>query len=106
MGERGISEKELKLTAALYASRSDVVKTVRETGKLPEAIPIGGFSIAANIVIRERGEDITLTEDEQLVYDALLREKRLPGGSVILISEEIKYRSMMKKNRGEKNQLR
>jgi hypothetical protein len=104
MGERGISEKELKLTAALYASRSDVVKTLRETGKLPETIPIGGFSIAANIVVRERGEDITLTEDEQLVYDALLREKRLPGGSVILISEEIKYQSMKKKNRGEKDQ--
>jgi hypothetical protein len=101
MAERGISEKELKLTAAVYACRKGVVTTIRETGKLPETISTGGANIGARIIIQERGEDITLTEDEQLVYDAILREKRLPGGSVLLISEELKYQAEQKRKPGK-----
>jgi hypothetical protein len=81
------SEKELKLTAAVYATSSWVVETIRKTGKLPETIDPGGFPIAANVIICQRGADITLTEDEQLVYDAILRERRLPGGSVRLAED-------------------
>jgi hypothetical protein len=43
--------------------------------------------IPMNLVLRERGTDPTLTENEQLVYDAIVREHRLPGGAVRLISE-------------------
>ncbi|GEM_PF-1111382 len=82
MDEHIYSEKELKLTAAVYATSSRVVETIRKTGKLPEIIPLGGFPIAANVIIRRRGTVITLSEDEQLVYDAILRERRLPGESV------------------------
>jgi hypothetical protein len=32
----------------------------------------------------ERGTDPTLTPDERLVYEAILREGRLPGGAVRL----------------------
>jgi len=77
--------RELKLTAALYAKRKGVLEHVRNTGKLPEQINTGGFNIGMNILIRKRGTDITLTDDEQLVLDAILREKRLPGGRVVLI---------------------
>jgi len=87
MNEKTYSEKELKLTAAVYATRGDVVETIRKTGKLPETIELGGFPIAANVIIRQRGTDITLTEDEQLVYDAILRECRLPGGGVRLVED-------------------
>jgi hypothetical protein len=87
MDENIYSEKELKLTAAVYATRDAVVETIRETGKLPETIELGGFPIATNVIIRQRGTDITLTEDEQLVYDAILRERRLPGGSVRLVED-------------------
>ncbi len=90
MEKAELSDKEIKLTAAVYANSKKVVDYVRETGHLPETIPNGGFNIGANVIIRQRGEDITLTEDEQLVYEAILRDGRLPGGSVILISEYAK----------------
>jgi hypothetical protein len=95
MDENIYSEKELKLTAAVYATRDAVVETIRETGKLPETIELGGFPIATNVIIRQRGTDITLTEDEQLVYDAILRERRLPGGSVRLVED---YKSGRRSN--------
>ena len=79
--------RELKLTAALYAKRAGVVEHIRNTGKLPEHINTGGFEIGMKILIRKRGTDITLTDDEQLVLEAILREKRLPGGNVVLVDD-------------------
>lgn len=32
------------------------------------------------LVVEERGTDPELTDDERLVYEAILREGRLPGG--------------------------
>jgi virulence-associated protein VagC len=84
------STKELKITAALYASRSGVVEYVRANGRLPKEINIGGADIGMRLLIERRGTDITLTPDEQLVYDAILKEKRLPGGSFILIGKDKK----------------
>jgi hypothetical protein len=80
------SERELKVTAVLYA-RLGAVAHLRETGRLADKI--GGMqnSIPMNLVLQERGTDPTLTEEEQLVYDAIVREHRLPGGAVRLISE-------------------
>ena len=40
------------------------------------------------LAIERRGTDPTLTEDEQLAYDAILRKGRLPGGAVRLVSED------------------
>ncbi len=89
MGTEGeLTEQELKLTAALYAGRRSVVEHVRSTGRLPEEIPMGGAHIGMRLLIERRGRDIILTEDEQLVYDAILREGRLPGGSVHLVPRE------------------
>jgi hypothetical protein len=79
--------RELKLTAALYAKRAGVVEHIRNTGKLPDHINTGGFEIGMKILIRKRGTDIILTDDEQLVLDAILREKRLPGGNVVLVDD-------------------
>ena len=80
------SERELKVTAVFYV-RLGAVAHLREAGRLADRI--GGMqnSIPMNLVLRERGTDPTLTEDEQLVYDAIVREHRLPGGAVRLISE-------------------
>ncbi len=103
MNKVELSDKEIKLTAAVYAHNKNVVNTVRETGHLPETIPNGGFNIGANVIIRQRGEDITLTEDERLVYEAILRDGRLPGGSVILVSEYVKrHPEVLKKNKQAK----
>jgi len=80
------SERELKVTAVLYA-RLGAVAHLRETGRLADRI--GGMQnyIPMNLVLRERGTDPTLTEEEQLVYEAIVREHRLPGGAVRLVSE-------------------
>jgi len=79
------NDKELKLTAALYTRMRGLLDHVKRHGHLPDKIPNGGAYIAMRLLIRDRGTDITLTENEQLVYEAMLRENRLPGGRVILV---------------------
>jgi hypothetical protein len=81
-----LTEQELKLTAAVYA-RMGAVAHLRKTGRLPDKI--GGLwnVIPMRIIIQERGADLTLTADEQLVYEAILREGQLPGGAVRLADQ-------------------
>ena len=79
--------QELKLTAALYTQFRGVLDHVRATGRLPETLGNGGACIGLRLLIERRGTDITLTPDEQLVFDAILRERRLPGGRAILIPQ-------------------
>jgi hypothetical protein len=67
-------EKQLKIKAALYATRPGVVEHVRQTGRLPDSIPMGGAHIGARLLLQQRGWDIELREDEKLVYDALVRD--------------------------------
>ncbi len=83
--DRPYTKREVKLTAALYASRSWILEHVRATGRLPERFTLGGGVIGMRLLIEARGTDITLTPDEQLVYEAILREGRLPGGGVRLV---------------------
>jgi hypothetical protein len=80
------SERALKLTAAVYTKHL-AADYLREHGRLPDRI--GGLwsCIPMRLIIEERGTDITLTPDEQLVYDAIVRERRLPGGSVLLAED-------------------
>lgn len=80
--------KQLKLTAALYASRFGVVAHVRCSGILPHHFDLGGGHIGLRLLIERRGTDIDLSPDEKLVYDAIIREKRTPGGSAILVDPE------------------
>jgi hypothetical protein len=82
MTSRSCSERELKLTAALYASRPWILEHVRATGSLPEEFTLPGAQIGLRLLIEARGRDITLTPDEELMYQAIVREGRLPGGSV------------------------
>jgi len=82
------SNKEIKLTAAVYATQKDWLQHVKDTGRLPEdPKPRPWLGGVANVIIRRRGRDITLSPDEQRVYDAILKERRLPGGGVILVPE-------------------
>lgn len=82
------TDREIKLTAAIYATIRGVVAHIREHGRMPETFGHGGLWIAMKSIIRERGTDLVLTEDEQLVYDAIIRERRLPAGGVILLDDE------------------
>lgn len=85
MDTSSITEKELKLTAAIYAKSPETVAYVKEHGKLPKMEPKPWGAIILRVIIEERGTDITLTPDEQLIYDAIIRENRFPGGSARLV---------------------
>jgi len=64
-----------------------VIKHLQRTGKLPRQINTGGAHIQMRVLLESRGTDIRLTPDGKLVYQAILREKPLPGGGVILVGE-------------------
>ena len=83
-----LSEKELKLTAALYTKLHGVLEYVRATGQLPQDMkPKAYYCIPMRLLIEERGTDIALSSDEALVYDAIVRAGRTPGGAVNLVEE-------------------
>ena len=79
--------RSLKMTAALYATRREVVEHVRKHERLPEAINTAGFPTAFGVILQRRGTDLVLTEKEKMVLDALMREDRRPGGRVRVIEE-------------------
>jgi hypothetical protein len=76
---------ELKLTAILYAHNPQVVAYLKKNGKLPDVIHDAGFATGLRITIETRGRDPELSEDEYLVYEAILRENRLPGGGARVV---------------------
>lgn len=87
MSENKVPLKSLKMTAAMYAKRKEVVDYVKEHGVLPEKINTAGFPALFGHILHHRGVDLELTEKEQLVFDAILRSGRLPGGMVNVIEE-------------------
>ncbi|MEN6572630.1 MAG: hypothetical protein ABFD24_12400 [Anaerolineaceae bacterium] len=88
------TEQELRFTAVVYASRPQIVEYIRSNGKLPAKIELDGFPIAPKFIARRRGLDPVLSEDEQLVFAAILREKRLPAGGVILFPDSVPIYSL------------
>jgi len=65
-----------------------VLTHVKEFGTLPLKIDASFAYIPMRLIIEARGADITLTPNEQLVYDALIRGGRLSGGWVHLVDKE------------------
>jgi len=86
MSKHEYTHPELKLTAILYAHNPQVVAYLKKTGKLPEEIHDAGFATGLRITIETRGKDPELSENEYLVYEAILRENRLPGGGARLVN--------------------
>jgi hypothetical protein len=86
MSKHEYSHPELKLTAILYAHNPQVVAYLKRTGKLPEVIEDAGFATGLRITIEQRGRDPELSDNEYLVYEAILREGRLPGGGARLVN--------------------
>ena len=87
MKEMKYTNRELKLSAAVYATSRKLVDYVVEHGTIPAEIPLNGFPIAMKKIIEWRGIDLELTEKEKLVYDAILASGRLPGGAVNLVED-------------------
>jgi len=75
-----LSERDLRLTAALYA-HFGAAQQVRR-GKMPRIDDDGCHWVPVQEIVRTRGVDLQLTADEQLIYDAFCRSGRVPGGSV------------------------
>ena len=80
-----LSERELKLTAALYA-RLGAHRKMRR-GRVPRLTDDGCHWVPVQEIVRERGVDLSLTADEQLVYDAFCRAGRVNGGSVRVMTQ-------------------
>lgn len=78
--EAGISKVAYTLLGAAYY--------LKKHGRLPERISGPWNYLPANYIIERRGLEFELTEDGQLVYEVILRERRPPGGSVVLLDEE------------------
>jgi len=80
-----LSERELKLTAALY-TRLGAHRRMRR-GRLPRLVDDGCHWVPVQEILRERGVDLSLTPDEQLVYDAMRRAGRVHGGAVRVMEQ-------------------
>jgi hypothetical protein len=79
-----LSDRELRLTAALYA-RLGAHRRLRRGG-VPRIEDDGCQWVPVGEIVRERGVDLSLTSDEQRVYDAFCRAGRVPGGAVRLLA--------------------
>ncbi len=86
--------KTLRINAALYALAPGVLAHVKTTGALPENIEFGGAPVAMKLLIAKRGTDITLSADEELVCQALIKLGKYPAGSIVLLDEEEKPKSL------------
>jgi len=80
-----LSERELKLTAALYAKLGAHRRMRR--GRVPRLADDGCHWLPVQEIVRERGVDLSLTTDEQLVYNAFCRAGRVNGGSVRVMEQ-------------------
>jgi hypothetical protein len=85
---RAMSERERKLTAAIYADVPGVVEHVRREGRLPRNIGrISSYEreLGLRVLVKRRGVDIDLSPREKVVYDAIRGEADAPGGWVVLL---------------------
>jgi len=89
MSAHKYTERELKFTAVIYASRSEIVEYIRKNGKLPARVPLGGFPTAMNLFAVKWGTQVELSEEARLVYDAILKDRHLPAGGVILFPDSL-----------------
>ena len=76
--QKTISERGRKIDAILYTGRGLVLEYVKATGHMPR-IDKASFGLGFAHIIAKRGPDPELTPDEQLVYDALVRDGTPPG---------------------------
>lgn len=81
-----MSDRERKLTAAIYAQLPGVLEHVRRNGKLPPRMKTaGGAEIGLRVLVQERGIDIELSENERLVFDAITAPGDVPAGCAVLL---------------------
>ena len=77
-----MNDRGRKIDAILYADRASILAHVKATGHIPK-IEKATFGCGFAHIIERRGSDPELSPDEQLVYDALLRDGTPPGTVVV-----------------------
>jgi hypothetical protein len=94
LGEtRSMSERERKLTSAVYAQIPAVLEHVRREGRFPGTVAGGGREIGLRAVVQRRGLDLHLTEAEQEIFDALGAEGDAPAGRAVLLGADDRPKS-------------
>ena len=84
LGEtRAMSDRERRLTAAVYARLPGLVEHVREAGRLPLRIAGTGMEVGLRWIVQRRGVDPELTGPEKIVLDAIGPDA--PGGRAVII---------------------
>jgi hypothetical protein len=89
LGEtRAMSDRERRLTAAVYAQIPGVLDHVREQGRVPRSrwLPGGGPEAKLRSLVQRRGLDLELSEAERMVYGAIGAEGDAPAGRAVLIA--------------------
>jgi hypothetical protein len=82
---RPMSEREQRLTAAVYAQIPGVLEHLQREGRLPRRTTWGGRERELRALILQRGFDIELSASEELVADAIRAEGDAPEGRVVLL---------------------
>ena len=82
---RTMSERERRLTAAVYARIPGVLEHVRTEGRLPRKIPASGGELGLPLLVQRRGLDLELSEAERAVYGAIGGGDDAPAGRAVLI---------------------
>jgi hypothetical protein len=83
-----MSDRERKLTSAVYAQIPTVLEHVRREGRLPRSVPGGGREIGLRVLVQQRGLDLHLTEAEREIYGALGTDGDAPGGRAVLLGTD------------------
>jgi hypothetical protein len=80
-----MSERERKLTAAIYAQLPGVLAHVKKEGRLPPKMrPAGGAELRLRVLVEQRGIDIELSKNERAVFEAIGLVGEVTAGRVVL----------------------
>ncbi len=82
---RAMSDRERRLTAAIYAQLPAVLEHVRREGRLPRHVPGGGREIGLRLLVQRRGLDLDLSEPEREVFEAIARDGVAPPERAVIL---------------------
>jgi hypothetical protein len=80
-----MSERERRLTAAVYADLPGVVEHVGREGRLPERVPAAGPELRLRAIVVRRGIDVVLSPEEKEILDALAADADTARGRVVIL---------------------
>jgi hypothetical protein len=82
---------ELNFTAVVYSENPEILRHVQSSSQLPRYWNYQQKLASALEIFKERGANPCLNPDEQMVLDAILKERRLPAGAIFSSDESVYY---------------